>query len=57
MVGAFPGRGLVFFWDDLSPDFGFPVEDADCIETLFVGASSSEDDDLVGRWVVVDGAV
>ena len=57
MVCAFPGRGFVLLGNDLSPDFRFPVEHADSIETLLVGASSSEDDDLVGVGVVVDGAV
>ena len=47
VVGSFPGRGLVLLGSDLDPVFGCPVEDADRIETLLVGTSSSENHDLV----------
>ena len=57
MVGSFPRSSLVFFGGDFSPYFGFPVENADGIESLFAGSSSSEDDDLVGGGIIVDGAV
>ena len=57
MVCAFPRGSFVLLWNNFSPHFCFPVEDADSIETLLVGSSSPEDNDLVGVGVVVDGAV
>jgi hypothetical protein len=57
MVCTFPGGSFVLLGNNFSPDFGFPVEDTDSIETLLVGSSSSEDNDLIGVGVVVDGAV
>ena len=39
------------------PYFSFPIEDADGVESLFVGSSPSEDDDFVGCCVVVHGAI
>lgn len=57
MVSPFPRRTLVFLWDDFSPLLGCPVEDGDGVESLFIGSSSSKDDDLIGLGVVVNSAV
>ena len=57
VIGAFPRGSFVLLGNYLSPYFGFPVEDTDSIESLFIGSSSTEDDDLVSGRVIVDGAV
>jgi hypothetical protein len=57
MVGPFPRSSLVFLGVDLNPLLGAPIENIDGVESLFVGSSSSEDDDLVVQGIVVHGAV
>lgn len=57
MVGTCPRSRLVIFGIYLDPFFGFPVEDVKGVKSLFVGSSSSEDDQSVVMLIVVHGAI
>ena len=57
MVSPFPRRTFVFLRDYLSPLLSGPVKDGYSIESLFIGSSSPEDNDLIGLGVVVNSAV
>ena len=57
MVGAFPGCRLILFGIDLDPLLGGPVEDVDGIKSLFVGSSSSEEDELMIGGIIAESCV
>ena len=57
VIGSGPGCGFVSFGTNLDPLFGLPVEQADCVEPLLVGASSAEEDQSIVVLIVVHGAV
>ena len=57
MIGSFPWCCLVFFRVDLDPILGVPIKHIDGVESLFVGSSSSEDDDLVADRIIIHRAI
>jgi hypothetical protein len=57
MISSFPRSRLILLGIDLYPFFGIPVENIDGIEALFVGSSSSEDDNLIVLRIIVHGAI
>lgn len=50
-------RELDTFRFDFDPLFGHPIENVDCIESLFVGTASAENDYTIILRVVAHGAV
>jgi len=57
VISTLPRRNFILLRNDFSPNFSFPVQDADSIETLLVGSTSSENNDLVGGRIIVDGTI
>ncbi len=57
MVSPFPWSYLILLWSNFNPFHGGPVQNTDRIETLLIGPSASEDDDLVIFLIVVHRTV
>ena len=57
MVGPFPGGRLSLEGGYFNPVHGGEVEGADCVVALLVGASASEEQELVIDGIVVEGGV
>lgn len=57
MIGTGPRSSLVAFRIDLHPLLGLPIEDVDCIESLFVCSTPSEEDESIVVFIIVHGAV
>lgn len=57
MVGPLPRGYFILFWIDFHPFFTLPIQNADGVETLFIGTSSSEDDNLVVFFIVIHRTV
>ena len=57
MVGPFPGGRLGLEGGYFDPVHGGEVEGADCVVALLVGASASEEQELVIDGIVVEGGV
>ena len=57
MISSGPRCRLVRFGTDLNPLLSFPIKQADGIESLFVGTSSSKQDQSIVVLIVVHGAI
>ena len=57
MISPFPGGYLIFLGCNFNPLHGTPIQNINGVKTLFIGATSSKDDDLIIFLIVVHGAV